>query len=485
MPVTYLELENFKSYAGKQRIGPFKDFTSIIGPNGSGKSNLMDAISFVLGVQSRELRSSQMKDLIFRPPDKKLVDGAADGGEGKAGKDYSVDKASSDNNDDEDQNKLKASATLVYVDSSTNTETRFSRIISPKGSSSYKIDNTTVTFTQYEQRLASIGVLLKGRNFLVFQGDVESTARKSPKELTAWFEEISNSSEFKTQYEQAYTNMTDAENQARQASQKLKSFWKKKRELKAQKEEAENFTQTLEQKRKLLTEFYVWQLYHVQNDMEEKSDYIQEIQGEITQANEIVSEKTDELRQAKKEASQARSSANKYEKERLKVAVEVDKTQPSMIQTQEEMKNLQTKIKSEEKKLQKAMDEKDKRKEKLERLDEEIQEYTQTEEELKKEFDETKRSNTQDTERGDGDTTALTEEQEKEYETIREAAAIASAKPRQVLNMANRKLESARAKSSSVKEELKELKSRQKDAATRLTDLEERKDNLEKVSRVT
>lgn len=31
MPVTYLELENFKSYAGKQMIGPFRDFTSVIG----------------------------------------------------------------------------------------------------------------------------------------------------------------------------------------------------------------------------------------------------------------------------------------------------------------------------------------------------------------------------------------------------------------------------------------------------------------------
>lgn len=32
-----LELENFKSYCGKQVIGPFDQFTSIIGPNGSGK----------------------------------------------------------------------------------------------------------------------------------------------------------------------------------------------------------------------------------------------------------------------------------------------------------------------------------------------------------------------------------------------------------------------------------------------------------------
>lgn len=41
-------------------------FMCIIGPNGAGKSNLMDAISFVLGVKSAQLRSTQMKDLVYR-----------------------------------------------------------------------------------------------------------------------------------------------------------------------------------------------------------------------------------------------------------------------------------------------------------------------------------------------------------------------------------------------------------------------------------
>jgi structural maintenance of chromosome 1 len=60
---------------GRQTIGPFRNFTSVIGPNGAGKSNLMDAISFVLGVKSAQLRSSQLKDLVYRgrklaaPPD--------------------------------------------------------------------------------------------------------------------------------------------------------------------------------------------------------------------------------------------------------------------------------------------------------------------------------------------------------------------------------------------------------------------------------
>ena len=41
-------------------------FVCIIGPNGSGKSNLMDAISFVLGVKSAQLRSTQLRDLVYR-----------------------------------------------------------------------------------------------------------------------------------------------------------------------------------------------------------------------------------------------------------------------------------------------------------------------------------------------------------------------------------------------------------------------------------
>ena len=63
--VVRLEIENFKSYRGKEVIGPFKNFTTVIGPNGSGKSNLMDAISFVLGVKTGVLRGSNLRELLY------------------------------------------------------------------------------------------------------------------------------------------------------------------------------------------------------------------------------------------------------------------------------------------------------------------------------------------------------------------------------------------------------------------------------------
>ena len=58
---------DFKSYKGHHSL-LFGDayFTSIIGPNGSGKSNAMDAISFVLGIKSSHLRSTHLKELVYR-----------------------------------------------------------------------------------------------------------------------------------------------------------------------------------------------------------------------------------------------------------------------------------------------------------------------------------------------------------------------------------------------------------------------------------
>lgn len=38
-----IEIENFKSYKGRQIIGPFRRFTAIIGPNGSGEASEIPA----------------------------------------------------------------------------------------------------------------------------------------------------------------------------------------------------------------------------------------------------------------------------------------------------------------------------------------------------------------------------------------------------------------------------------------------------------
>lgn len=100
-------------YSGHQVVGPFKNFTSVIGPNGAGKSNLMDAISFVLGVKSAQLRSSQLKDLVYRG--RRLARGPTDGSEDTQDQDDRKDESDEEENQGEGTAK-KAWVLAVYED---------------------------------------------------------------------------------------------------------------------------------------------------------------------------------------------------------------------------------------------------------------------------------------------------------------------------------------------------------------------------------
>ena len=111
-------------------------------------------------------------------------------------------------------------------------EIHFSRTISATGTGDYRIDGKVVSFKQYEERLADIGVLLKAKNFLVFQGDVESIARKSPKELVEMLEQISASAELREAYDEALKQKEEAEAATIFAYNKQKGFKTERRLLK-------------------------------------------------------------------------------------------------------------------------------------------------------------------------------------------------------------------------------------------------------------
>lgn len=63
--------------------------------------------------------------------------------------------------------------------------------ITVTGASEYKINGKVVKLDYYNQTLEEHNILVKAKNFLVFQGDVEAVASQSPKDLTRLIEQIS------------------------------------------------------------------------------------------------------------------------------------------------------------------------------------------------------------------------------------------------------------------------------------------------------
>lgn len=188
-----------------------------------------------------------------------------------------------------------------------------------------------------------------------------------------------------------------------------------------------------------------------------------------------MAEKEDLLKTAKKEASKARSQSSAKDKLRIKLEAEVDKLQPNVIESSEAIAALKKRVTSDAKAVTRIEKEKTSHADKLAVLEEEIEEYQSKEEALQTEYNELKQSES-------GGIGSLTEEQEVEYEKIRDAAAVASAPPRRKLQTAVRGLESARAGAAKVAEEKKELQGRKEDAERSCGELTARKETLEKVS---
>ncbi|KAG6584759.1 putative structural maintenance of chromosomes protein [Phytophthora cinnamomi] len=339
--IARLELENFKSYGGAHVVGPFARFTAVVGPNGSGKSNLMDAISFVLGVPSRHLRSTALKDLVHRAP--------------------------SDGNGNGDTTNARAAVvTLVYEladgeaapsasaaaqqqqqqqqQAPARREVRFTRLISHRGVGSYRVDARDVSADAYQAQLKQIGVLVKARNFLVFQGDVESVASKSPAELTRLFEQVSASDALRAEYERLLEEKNTAEENTIFAYKRRKGLVAEKRMVREQKEEAEQFRQKLQEANELRVEHYLWQLFQVQDDIKQREETVRQYQ----EAGATCATKEDavaKVYQDKKKELSASLREVKANRERIQdFQNEMEDIQPQVIQLREQTRYSQKKI---------------------------------------------------------------------------------------------------------------------------------------------
>lgn len=222
----------------------------------------MDAISFVLGVKSVQLRSSQLRDLVYRG--RRLARGPTDGSEDTQDQDDGQD----DNDGEEGQGEgtaKKAWVLAVYEDENKKKwlfqRTCVSRVliclcmlispshsISTTGASEYRLNDRVVTYAAYNTALILHNILVKAKNFLVFQGDVEAVASQSPRELTRLIEQISGSLELAPDYEKAKEAQERATENATFNFTKRRGITGEIRQYKEQKGEAERFESLCQEK---------------------------------------------------------------------------------------------------------------------------------------------------------------------------------------------------------------------------------------------
>ncbi|WVZ91588.1 hypothetical protein U9M48_037738 [Paspalum notatum var. saurae] len=431
-----LEVENFKSYKGTQTIGPFFDFTAIIGPNGAGKSNLMDAISFVLGVRSAHLRGAQLKDLIYALDDR-----------------------------DKEAKGRRASVRLVYHQPNQE-ELHFTRTITGAGGSEYRIDSRLVTWDDYNAKLRSLGILVKARNFLVFQGDVESIASKNPKELTALLEQISGSDELRREYDELEEQKASAEEKSALVYQEKRTIVMERKQKKAQKEEAEKHLRLQQDLKLLKTEHSLWQLYTIEKDREKIEAEIAEDRQSLQQVQEENQSADNELTAKKKEQSAFLKKMTLSEKSIAKKKLELDKKQPELLKLKEQISRLKSKIKSCKKEIDKKKDDNKKHLEEMRRLQCALDDVKKAIEEL----------NVQGQDKSGK--LQLADDQLQEYHRIKEDAGMKTAKLRDEKEVIDKKLNADVEAKKNLEENMQQLCSRKDEISSQERELHTRLDKI-------
>ncbi|XP_024889323.1 structural maintenance of chromosomes protein 1A-like isoform X2 [Temnothorax curvispinosus] len=258
-------ISNFKSFSGTTTIGPLRSFTAIIGPNGSGKSNIMDAISFALGEEPSSLRVKNLSKLIY-----------------------------------------EGSVNVTYVNvifKLDETKKSFTRKISGEVSQ-YNIDDKTVTNVFYLNELREMGLDIKAGNFLIPQGYIECFAMKMPKDLTAMFEQTSNSITYKAEYDRLKLELLKAEEAVNFEHQRKKQILIQKKCAAEEKAETETYLWLKKQYNKKKLKFQLIRLLLIKKEAESLQDKEKEVKSRI---DEYLRDKETAIHLLKRKQSQFKS----------------------------------------------------------------------------------------------------------------------------------------------------------------------------------
>lgn len=312
----------------------------------------MDAISFVLGIKSSHLRSAHLRDLVYRgrvlrhatingdgSATAKGPDGRANGSNAIGEEDISLDGT-------QERNDPKSAWVMAVYEDDAGEEQRWKRTITNQGVSEYRINERVVTAQEYNEALEAENILIKARNFLVFQGDVEAIASQSPRDLTRLFEQISGSLEYKAEYERLKVALDEALDNQNFTLHRRRGINSEIKQYQEQKNEADNYARKAHERDQAIVTHILWKLYHFQRVIEESGAEMQKHQDELKEHRRGIKKYEDTLKESQKEQSRVSREVSRVERGIKKKEKEIETKENGLVPIAEKIditsKNLKT-----------------------------------------------------------------------------------------------------------------------------------------------
>lgn len=335
MVITYLILTNFKSYAGRQEVGPFHaSFSSVVGPNGSGKSNVIDSLLFVFGFRASKMRQGKISALIHNSaayPDldhcevsvhfQEVMDLAAGGHEVIAGSDIVVSRRAFKNN-----------------------------------SSKYYINGRESNFTIVTTMLRDKGIDLDHKRFLILQGEVESIAQMKPKAasehddgLLEYLEDIIGTSKYKTPIEESAAEVETLNEICLEKSGRVQHVEKEKNSLEDKKNKAIAYIKDENELASKQSALYQLYIHKCNNNVTVTEEAVADIQNQLDSELEKHHGNEDGINQLEKQYKRGQKEYEAIDKDTQLIIKEMASFDQEHVKFEEKKKFLSGKQKKAEK----------------------------------------------------------------------------------------------------------------------------------------
>lgn len=335
MVIERLVMTNFKSYAGRQEVGPFHvSFSSVVGPNGSGKSNVIDSLLFVFGFRASKMRQGKISALIHNSAQHSNLDFC--------------------------EVEVHFQEILDLPDGKHEIIPESHMVVSRKAfknnSSSYYLNGRTTNFTAVTTLLKDKGIDLDHKRFLILQGEVESIAQMKPKAanehddgLLEYLEDIIGTSKYKTPIEEAATEVEGLNDVCVEKNARVQHVEKEKNGLEDKKNKALAYIKEeneLAEKQSTLYQIYIAEC---EDNTKVTEEAIEQMQTQLNEELEKHAGSEESIKQLEKAYKKGAKEAETLEKNAQALVKEMQKYDKEAVKFEEKRKFITGKQKKAEK----------------------------------------------------------------------------------------------------------------------------------------
>ncbi len=271
MFLKYIEVQGFKSFPDKTRLGFDRVLTGIVGPNGSGKSNLSDAVRWVLGEQStKSLRGGKMEDVIFGGTKKRNPMG------------FAQVSLCLDNHDER----------IPEVGDEIIVTRRYYR----SGDSEYAVNGSPVRLRDLREMFMDTGLGRDGYS-IIGQGRVSEVVESKNTDRREVFEEASGIAKFRFRKNEAERKLTQAEDNLSRLRDIAGELESRIGPLKTQSEKAKKFLALAEERKNLEITLYCDTIRRSKDNLKEQDEKVEIAKLDYKTAERHISDQDDLIAQ--------------------------------------------------------------------------------------------------------------------------------------------------------------------------------------------